>query len=72
MLTDVIALDEGYNQTVDAQLSPTGGYNKFYAQTGEVQQLRCGLSLEFKEYLGISSLGTLTSLVPIRIRFWVW
>ena len=37
-----------YNQTVDAQLSPTGGYNKFYAQTGEVRNRGVELSLEFK------------------------
>ena len=37
-----------YNQTVDAQLSPTGGYNKFYAQTGEVRNRGVELSLGFK------------------------
>ena len=28
-----------YNQTMDAKLSPTGGYSTFYAQTGNVRNL---------------------------------
>ena len=36
-----------YNQTLDAQLSATSGYSKFYAQTGNVQNQGVELSLGF-------------------------
>ena len=36
-----------YNQTLDAQLSATSGYSKFYAQTGNVQNRGIELSLGF-------------------------
>ena len=34
-----------YNQTMDAKLSPTGGYSTFYAQTGNVRNRGVELSL---------------------------
>lgn len=37
-----------YNQTMDAKLSPTGGYSTFYAQTGNVRNRGVELSLGFK------------------------
>lgn len=37
-----------YNQTMDAGLSPTGGYSTFYAQTGNVRNRGVELSLGFK------------------------
>lgn len=37
-----------FNQTMDAQLSPTGGYSTFYAQTGDVQNRGVELSLGYK------------------------
>jgi TonB-linked SusC/RagA family outer membrane protein len=36
-----------YNQTMDAQLSPTGGYSTFYAQTGNVRNRGVELSLGY-------------------------
>lgn len=38
-----------YNQTLDAQLSATSGYSKFYAQTGNVQNSGIELSLGFNK-----------------------
>ena len=38
-----------YNQTLDAQLSATSGYSKFYAQTGDVQNSGIELSLGFNK-----------------------
>ena len=37
-----------YNQTMDAKLSPTGGYSTFYAQTGNVRNRGVELSLGYK------------------------
>lgn len=37
-----------YNQTMDARLSPTGGYSTFYAQTGNVRNRGVELSLGYK------------------------
>lgn len=37
-----------YNQTMDANLSPTGGYSTFYAQTGNVRNRGVELSLGYK------------------------
>lgn len=37
-----------YNQTMDAGISPTGGYSKFYAQTGNVRNRGVELSLGYK------------------------
>lgn len=37
-----------YNQTMDAKLSPTGGYSTFYAQTGNVRNRGVELSLDYK------------------------
>lgn len=37
-----------YNQTMDAGLSPTGGYSTFYAQTGNVRNVGVELSLGYK------------------------
>lgn len=37
-----------YNQTMDAGISPTGGYNTFYAQTGNVRNRGVELSLGYK------------------------
>ncbi|MEY8685197.1 TonB-dependent receptor [Bacteroides sp. AN502(2024)] len=37
-----------YNQTMDAKLSPTGGYSTFYAQTGNVRNRGIELSLGYK------------------------
>lgn len=37
-----------YNQTIDAKLSPTGGYSTFYAQTGNVRNRGVELSLGYK------------------------
>ena len=37
-----------YNQTMDAKLSPTGGYTTFYAQTGNVRNRGVELSLGYK------------------------
>ncbi len=36
-----------YNQTMDAKLSPTGGYSTFYAQTGNVRNRGVELSLGY-------------------------
>ena len=36
-----------YNQTMDAGLSPTGGYSTFYAQTGNVRNMGVELSLGY-------------------------
>ena len=38
-----------YNQTLDAQLSATSGYSKFYAQTGSVRNSGIELSLGFNK-----------------------
>jgi TonB-linked SusC/RagA family outer membrane protein len=37
-----------YNQTMNANLSPTGGYSTFYAQTGDVSNHGIELSLGYK------------------------
>lgn len=37
-----------YNQTMDAKLSPTGGYSTFYAQTGNVRNRGVEVSLGYK------------------------
>ena len=37
-----------YNQTMDAKLSPTGGYSTFYAQTGNVRNRGVELSLGYR------------------------
>lgn len=37
-----------YNQTMDAKLSPTGGYSTFYAQTGNVRNRGVELSFGYK------------------------
>lgn len=37
-----------YNQTMDAKLSPTGGYSTFYAHTGNVRNRGVELSLGYK------------------------
>ena len=37
-----------YNQTMDAKLSPTGGYSTFYVQTGNVRNRGVELSLGYK------------------------
>lgn len=37
-----------YNQTLDTQLSASGGYSKFYAQTGNVRNRGLELSLGYK------------------------
>lgn len=37
-----------YNQTMNAQLQPTGGYSTFYAQTGNVRNRGVELSLGYK------------------------
>ena len=37
-----------YNQTMDAKLSPTGGYSTFYAQSGNVRNRGVELSLGYK------------------------
>lgn len=37
-----------YNQTMDTQLQPTGGYSTFYAQTGNVRNRGIELSLGYK------------------------
>lgn len=37
-----------YNQTMNTQLSPTGGYSRFYAQTGNVRNIGVEASLGYK------------------------
>lgn len=37
-----------YNQTMDARLSPTGGFSRFYAQTGSVRNIGVEASLGYK------------------------
>lgn len=44
-----------YNQTMDAKLSPTGGYSTFYAQTGNVRNRGVELSLGYKNTWNKSS-----------------
>lgn len=41
-----------YNQTLDARLSATGGYSRFYAQTGSVDNQGVELSLGYKNNWG--------------------
>jgi len=41
-----------YNQTMDAQLSATAGYSKFYAQTGNVRNYGVELTLGYKNTWG--------------------
>ena len=41
-----------YNQTMDAQLSATAGYSKFYAQTGNVRNYGVEMTLGYKNTWG--------------------